>query len=197
MAGTQKQVNFLQLSERGKQTVTRHEQYAKEICELINIRQFLIDQIHQKKSTKDKDTGRYTLTLIRTEEVYGDILFLKLDCVDESNDWSSLYRSDFQDILHDELDKKDRACVFESIYYHWEVSNCCLAYTNAPINLKEWTLSTDMHTWTNEDETIIARYIAKLYYFLTEKFVIIKKTGRETECHQKWIDRVKPLITAP
>lgn len=196
MTEAQEQRNFLQLSEHGKQAVIRHEQYAKEMYELLNIRHYLIEQIHQKKSITDKNTGRYVPVLGRPDEVYNDVLFLGLDCVDGLNDWSTLYKSDLENVLFSELDKKDRAYDVISVYYKWGAAKSLLLYAKAPIDTQEWTLTSDLYVWSIKDETIITRYIVKLYCFLTEKLDIIEKAGYVSKHNQEWIDRVKPLIAA-
>lgn len=196
MAEPQEQINFLELSEHGKRTITRHEQYAKEMYEILNIRNYLINQIHQKKLFVDKDDDCYIPVLGRPGIVYTVALFLGLDCADGPNDWSTIYKSDLESILFDELDKQDQAYDVKSVYYGRNIPEDSVMYEKAPIDTQDWILSDGLHVWLNEDETIIARYIAKLHCFLTEKLDVIKKTGRSSERHQEWIERATPQTSS-
>lgn len=170
------------LSEVGRKIVDMHRGYVKSIYELVNIRDFLIQEIHRKKSEvvdeKCIPQGENIL------QVYHQVLFLGQQHIGTFSDWTGEFKNVLENLLYIQL-SLDGGIVRRNISERFELTQVYYGsnevedgvYIYSPIHKPRWTLSDGIGVWTPSDQIVISAYVDKLLTFLTDKRDLLQSNG--------------------
>lgn len=150
-----------------KETVTKHLKIAGEIFKWFNITDFLIDEIHEKKSIYKR--GKYKPVDQTTDYYYKKFLFKGKKRITSCDIFPSAFKCYLEDVMYTELTIKNFD--FTSIYYSHSQKPQELKYDDFDKN--EWSLSEGLQM-TQNDLYIMEKYKEQFLDFVERCLNMLK-----------------------